>query len=294
MQPALVNIGCGATWHPSWTNLDVHPLSPQVRSWDVSHGLPFGTEQVDACYASHVLEHLTRAQARALLLESFRVLRPGGIIRLVVPDLEAIVREYLDVVARADKGEEAALSQYEWITLELLDQLVRDKSGGEMEHYLRSKALTHADYVIARIGPEAASYMGVQTVNGHRSNTGSEGASERRCAIREDSHHGCCEDDSIQGGHRSHQDEALQNPVGNTRGRGRSRGALSPIRGMSPLDVRPILAQATPRAMRVFGGAHVHGLREPHRRICIIWSGRRRRQSQKAGFAVHGRRENLK
>ena len=115
MQPALVNIGCGATWHPSWTNLDVHPLSPQVRSWDVSHGLPFGTEQVDACYASHVLEHLTRAQARALLLESFRVLRPGGIIRLVVPDLEAIVREYLDVVARADKGEEAALSQYEWI-----------------------------------------------------------------------------------------------------------------------------------------------------------------------------------
>ena len=177
MQPALVNIGCGATWHPAWTNLDVHPLSPQVRSWDVSHGLPFGTEQVDVCYASHVLEHLTRAQARALLLESFRVLRPGGIIRLAVPDLEAIVREYLDVVARADKGEEAALSQYEWITLELLDQLVRDKSGGEMEHYLRSKALTHADYVMARIGPEAASYMGVQTVNGHRANTGSAGAS---------------------------------------------------------------------------------------------------------------------
>jgi predicted SAM-dependent methyltransferase len=177
VQPALVNIGCGATWHPAWTNLDVHPLSPQVRSWDVSHGLPFGTEQVDACYASHVIEHLTRAQAQALLLENFRVLRPGGIIRIAVPDLEAIVREYLDVVARADKGEQAALEQYEWITLELLDQLVRDKTGGEMERYLRSKALTNADYVIARIGPDAASYMGVQTSNGHCSNTDSGGSS---------------------------------------------------------------------------------------------------------------------
>ena len=294
MQPALVNIGCGATWHPSWTNLDVHPLSPQVRSWDVSHGLPFGTEQVDACYASHVLEHLTRAQARSLLLESFRVLRPGGIIRLVVPDLEAIVREYLDVVARADKGEEAALSQYEWITLELLDQLVRDKSGGEMEHYLRSKALTHADYVIARIGPEAASYMGVQTLNGHRSNTGSEGASDGVAQSVRTLITGAVRTIRSKVGTGHTRMKLCKILLQKTRGRGRSRGSLSPIRGMSPLDVRPILAQATPRAMRVFGGAHVHGLREPHRRICIIWSGRRRRQSQKAGFAVHGRRENLK
>ena len=159
MQPSLVNIGCGSTWHPAWTNLDVHPPSPQVRWWDVNQGLPFGSERVDACYASHVLEHLTRQQARALLLESFRVLRSGGILRLAVPDLEGIVREYLHVIARADKGEQAAMAQYEWITLELLDQLVRDKSGGEMEHYLRSKALDNAEYVIARIGPEATSYM---------------------------------------------------------------------------------------------------------------------------------------
>jgi predicted SAM-dependent methyltransferase len=57
--PCLVNIGCGATWHPAWTNLDVRPVSPEVRAWDISHGLPFKSEQVDACYASHVLEHLT-------------------------------------------------------------------------------------------------------------------------------------------------------------------------------------------------------------------------------------------
>lgn len=159
--PFLVNIGCGATWHPAWTNLDVRPVSPQVRSWDVSHGLPFGNEQVDGCYASHILEHLTREQARALLVECLRVLRPGGIVRLAVPDLEGIAREYLHVVARVDKGEQAAMEQYEWITLELLDQLVRDKSGGEMERYLRSKAVNNSAYVVARIGPEAMKYMGV-------------------------------------------------------------------------------------------------------------------------------------
>jgi predicted SAM-dependent methyltransferase len=172
VQRILVNIGCGTTWNPAWTNLDVRPLSPQVRSWDVSRGLPFESEQVDACYASHVLEHLTPEQARVLLVECFRVLRPGSIVRLAVPDLEAIAREYLDVIARADKGEQAAVQQYEWITLELLDQLVRHKSGGEMERYLRSKAIDNADYVVARIGPEAMNYMGVRSsTNGSTSSS---------------------------------------------------------------------------------------------------------------------------
>lgn len=178
MQPSLVNIGCGSTWHPAWTNLDVRPVSSHVRAWDVCKGLPFDSEQVDACYASHVLEHLPRPQARALLVESLRVLRPGGIIRLAVPDLEAIAREYLDVLARADKGEQAAMAQYEWIALELLDQLVRDRSGGEMERYLRGKALDNADYVIARIGQDAMSYMDNQREPGHQVN--SEGAPPAR------------------------------------------------------------------------------------------------------------------
>ncbi|HKY70317.1 MAG TPA: methyltransferase domain-containing protein [Nitrospira sp.] len=181
MSSSLVNIGCGATWHPAWTNLDVRPVSAQVRAWDVSHGLPFANEQVDACYASHVLEHLTREQAHALLIECLRVLRPGGIVRLAVPDLEGIVREYLDVVTRADKGEEAAIDQYEWITLELLDQLVRDKSGGEMERYLRSKAVNNAAYVVGRIGPEAMNYMTVKS--GSNGSSSSLGVASMMCAV---------------------------------------------------------------------------------------------------------------
>jgi hypothetical protein len=74
------------------------------------------------------------------------------------------------------------MRQYEWITLELLDQLVRDKSGGDMEHYLRSRALDNAEYVMTRIGPEAANYMGVERMTEPRRHTG--GASRAQCARR--------------------------------------------------------------------------------------------------------------
>ncbi len=155
----LVNIGCGATWHPAWNNLDVRPLHPEVRRWDAGKGLPFRDGEVDACYASHVLEHLTQEQARTFLRESYRVLRAGGIIRLAVPDLEGIAREYLRTLEGAEAGDPSAQRQHRWMTLELLDQLVRDRTGGDMERYLRTEAREQAKYVMARIGQEAKQYM---------------------------------------------------------------------------------------------------------------------------------------
>jgi predicted SAM-dependent methyltransferase len=157
--PALLNIGCGSVWHPDWINLDVHPVSPEVRAWDADHGLPFEDGSIDGCYASHLLEHLSREGAQRLLLECLRVLRSGGVLRLAVPDLEAIAREYLRVLSQAQKGDPAAVKQYEWITLELLDQLVRAESGGEMGRYLRNQASQNADYVTLRIGSEATPYV---------------------------------------------------------------------------------------------------------------------------------------
>jgi hypothetical protein len=57
------------------------------------------------------------------------------------------------------------MKQYEWITLELLDQLVRVESGGEMGRYLRNQALQNADYVTARIGSEATPYFRQEVQN---------------------------------------------------------------------------------------------------------------------------------
>ena len=160
MPPVLVNIGCGSVWHPDWVNLDVRPVSSGVQAWHADGRLPFGDGSVDGCYASHLLEHLSREGARRLLLECLRVLRSGGVLRLVVPDLEAIAGEYLRVLGRAQTGDPAAVKQYEWITLELLDQLARVESGGEMGRYLRNQASQNADYVRSRIGSEAVPYFG--------------------------------------------------------------------------------------------------------------------------------------
>lgn len=159
MRPVLINIGCGSVWHPDWINLDAHPTNPSIQSWDADNELPFESGSVDGCYASHFLEHLPVEKARRILLECLRVLRSGGVLRLAVPDLEAIVREYLRVLNHAQGGDPAAMKQYEWITLELLDQLVRVESGGEMGRYLRNRASQNADYVTLRIGSEAAPYL---------------------------------------------------------------------------------------------------------------------------------------
>jgi len=157
--PVLVNLGCGSVWHSDWINLDVRPLSSEIQAWNVENGLPFDDGSVDGCYASHLLEHLPMEEARRLLRECLRVLRSGGVVRLAVPDLEAIVREYLRVLAHAQAGDQVAVKQYEWISLELLDQLVRVESGGEMGRYLRSRASQNVDYVTSRIGSEATPYF---------------------------------------------------------------------------------------------------------------------------------------
>jgi len=71
------------------------PWSSDILIHDVRKPLPFPNSLFDAIYASHLLEHLNLEEGKRLLRECFRVLQPKGVPRMVVPDLEAIVREYL-------------------------------------------------------------------------------------------------------------------------------------------------------------------------------------------------------
>lgn len=63
---------------------------------DVTKGLPIKSGSCRAVFASHVLEHLSLADCIAALGESFRILRRGGILRVVVPDLQQICSDYLE------------------------------------------------------------------------------------------------------------------------------------------------------------------------------------------------------
>ena len=130
-----LNFGCGNTFSPNWVNIDVYSASPQVQRVNLLKRLPFPNDHFDAAYSSHVLEHFTPAEGSHLISEAFRVLKPRGILRTVVPDLEATCREYLRVL---DSSAPASISkQYSWIILELLDQLTRSTPSGELDSYFR-------------------------------------------------------------------------------------------------------------------------------------------------------------
>ncbi len=122
-----VNIGCGQSPTPGWRNFDNSPslwlarhpiLVSTLRTFrlidktqldniafnrrnsidwaDATKHVQLADGSVEVLYSSHMLEHLDRAEAISFLKEAKRILRKGGIIRIVVPDLRLYVRKYLD------------------------------------------------------------------------------------------------------------------------------------------------------------------------------------------------------
>jgi len=116
---AMLNVGSGPSAAGGWINIDGswqarlagHPWvaravsaalgieaghwPPAVKYRNVKRGLGYGDGSVAVVYASHLLEHLYRNEARALLRDARRTLKPGGVCRVVVPDVAAIVAWYL-------------------------------------------------------------------------------------------------------------------------------------------------------------------------------------------------------
>ncbi len=150
-----LNLGCGERVHPEWTNVDVVASCPGVRACDLSRGIPFPDGEFDVVYHSHLLEHFSRTEGQAFLRDCFRVTRPGGVIRVVVPDLERITRLYLESLERAVCGDVQWARNYEWMMLELYDQTVREKYGGGMMDYFLQNPVPNKEFVIERIGGEA-------------------------------------------------------------------------------------------------------------------------------------------
>lgn len=117
----LLNLGCGANRPAGWINVDCSlnsllqtlplvgkPLarlligstmydSANVRYMNLNKRWPYSDGAVDLVYGSHVFEHLALPTTRLFLAEARRCLKPGGVIRLVVPDLYAAAKQYVDL-----------------------------------------------------------------------------------------------------------------------------------------------------------------------------------------------------
>jgi predicted SAM-dependent methyltransferase len=127
MDSHRLNIGCGDTPSSGWINIDNsisirlanYPLITKLLTFlkllnsnqknyidfcksnniiwaDVVQKIPFKDNSVEAIYTSHMLEHLDRDDARVFLLNAKKVLKPGGIFRISVPDFRMLIEGYMD------------------------------------------------------------------------------------------------------------------------------------------------------------------------------------------------------
>jgi predicted SAM-dependent methyltransferase len=157
--PYFVNLGCGGCFHSDWVNFDFVSQSPDVIQHDLRTRLPLNDGSCAVVYHSHVLEHFPHAFAPLFLQECYRVLAPGGLLRVVVPDLETIACLYLKNLEGALAGDAQAARRYEWLTLELMDQMVREESGGEMLKYWQLNPMPAEEFVIERAGSEVLQFI---------------------------------------------------------------------------------------------------------------------------------------
>ena len=150
-----LNLGCGARYHENWLNYDFVSNSAFVKETNLTKGIPLDSNTIDFVYHSHVLEHFTKLQGEFFIKECFRVLKSGGVLRVVVPDLEQIAINYLSNLNTVLKDKnEKAIAHYDWSKAELLDQLVREKSGGEMLDIWRQEHLINEGQIAERLGDE--------------------------------------------------------------------------------------------------------------------------------------------
>lgn len=119
------------------SQLDI-PWNPNVLIHDIRKPLPFRTNSLSAIYASHLLEHLYLEEAKHLLKECYRVLEPGGVLRMVVPDLRAIVLEYIEAKSFDPSDYNKSMSPADKLINRLLMRSPQPPSGNLIYRLYRS------------------------------------------------------------------------------------------------------------------------------------------------------------
>ncbi len=165
---SVVNLGCGNKTHPDCLNVDwsiyarikrnpigrrlaplvfngvrrkqFEALDDDVVVHDLRKGIPLDDESADAVYHSHVLEHIDRELVTGFFTEIRRVMRPGGVHRIVVPDLERYAREYLASLDQALYDSRAQVGHDSLVSQMLLQMVRREAYGTSLQRPLRRRA----------------------------------------------------------------------------------------------------------------------------------------------------------
>jgi len=92
-----LHLACGPKYKEGWINIDNEPTIKKLDlNWDLRFQLPFPDNSVDFIYNEHFLEHLTVEEGLSAIRDFYRVLKPNGVMRIAMPDLEKTVTSYFD------------------------------------------------------------------------------------------------------------------------------------------------------------------------------------------------------
>ena len=164
----VANLGCGNKTHPLCVNIDwsvyarikrnpvgrrmapvifngdrleqFNNLDENVVVHDLRKGIPLDSQTADMVYHSHVLEHVDRDAVPTFFAEILRVLKPGGLHRVVVPDLEQYARAYLASFDAGLADAEAATQHDASVSQMLLQMVRREAYGTSRQRPLRRQA----------------------------------------------------------------------------------------------------------------------------------------------------------
>lgn len=95
----MLNIGCGTDYKEGWINIDNNSDNNINRldlNWDLRYSLPFADNSVDFIFNEHFIEHLTVEESQKSIKDFMRVLKPGGVMRIAMPDMEDVIELYND------------------------------------------------------------------------------------------------------------------------------------------------------------------------------------------------------
>ena len=89
-----MHIGCGPHCLSGWLNTDINRVLSNVYYLDATRKFPFENETFDFVFSEHLIEHLGFQGAKNMLCEAFRILKPGGVLRIATPDIQFLFELY--------------------------------------------------------------------------------------------------------------------------------------------------------------------------------------------------------
>ena len=175
-----VQYGCGLTAPDEWVNFDASPrlrlerlpgtrwllgatvgllFPPGAAPGNIVQGLPIRDGTVSGVYCSHVLEHLPRDDVPRALRNTFKMLVPGGMFRLVVPDLQWRIEEYFS----SSQSSGAAAAADRFIDACILGRRSKLKLMASLkEHFGNSSHLWMYDFALLKGLLEQAGFVQVR------------------------------------------------------------------------------------------------------------------------------------